>query len=359
MAHFLQGLRTHGLKAHSLGSMTGPNHQVLSETEVLSRLRSRRGQPGYLAMFSSWLGGVVIDPALMQIPLDDHLVHRGHGVFDTCTLSDGNLYRLGIHMDRLLTSAALARIEHSWTKEDLIQMVMDTASQARVKDGAVRYWLTAGPGGFSPSPQECEEACFYCVIIDPVPLGSTHSDPMSAGIPEATVLDTPMKPPLLATIKSNNYLLNVLTHMEAVDRGGTFGVLVDDQGYVAESCVLNVVFITKEGVLRTPPFDGILLGTTVRRIMELAETTLIQEGLLASVNQSPILASEVPGDVISEMFLCGGDTHLYPVTSWDEIAVGDGHVGPVAKRLIELLEEEAFGAEAGESSDFIAVDYPD
>tara|TARA_B100000579_G_scaffold356323_1_gene311986 strand:- start:1080 stop:2012 length:933 start_codon:yes stop_codon:yes gene_type:complete len=310
-------------------------------------------------MFSSWLGGVVIDPALMQIPLDDHLVHRGHGVFDTCTLSDGNLYRLGIHMDRLLTSAALARIEHSWTKEDLIQMVMDTASQARVKDGAVRYWLTAGPGGFSPSPQECEEACFYCVIIDPVPLGSTHSDPMSAGIPEATVLDTPMKPPLLATIKSNNYLLNVLTHMEAVDRGGTFGVLVDDQGYVAESCVLNVVFITKEGVLRTPPFDGILLGTTVRRIMELAETTLIQEGLLASVNQSPILASEVPGDVISEMFLCGGDTHLYPVTSWDEIAVGDGHVGPVAKRLIELLEEEAFGTEAGESSDFIAVDYPD
>ena len=151
--------------------MTGPTHRVLSENEVLSRLKSRRGQPGYLAMFSSWLGGVITDPALMQIPLDDHLVHRGHGVFDTCTLSGGNLYRLGVHMDRLLTSAALARIEHSWTKEDLIQMVMDTASHARVKDGAVRYWLTAGPGGFSPSPQECDEPCFYCVIIDPVPLG--------------------------------------------------------------------------------------------------------------------------------------------------------------------------------------------
>tara|TARA_Y100000768_G_scaffold273639_1_gene209514 strand:+ start:1893 stop:2825 length:933 start_codon:yes stop_codon:yes gene_type:complete len=310
-------------------------------------------------MFSSWLGGVITDPALMQIPLDDHLVHRGHGVFDTCTLSGGNLYRLGIHMDRLLTSAALARIEHSWTKEDLIQMVMDTASQARVKEGAVRYWLTAGPGGFSPSPQECEEACFYCVIIDPVPLGSIQSDPMAAGIPEATVIDTPMKPPLLATIKSNNYLLNVLTHMEAVDRGGTFGVLVDEEGYVAESCVLNVVFVTKEGVLRTPPFDGILLGTTVRRIMNLAETTLIEEDLLSSVDQSPILASEVRGDAISEMFLCGGDTHLYPVTSWDQVPVGDGQVGSVAKRLIGLLEEEAFGTEAGESSDFIKVDYPD
>jgi len=339
--------------------MTSPPHPILSESEVLSRLKSRRGQPGYLAMFSSWLGGVITDPALMQIPLDDHLVHRGHGVFDTCTLSGGNLYRLGIHIDRLLTSAALARIEHSWTKEDLIQMVMDTASQARVKEGAVRYWLTAGPGGFSPSPQECEEACFYCVIIDPVPLGSIQSDPMAAGIPEATVIDTPMKPPLLATIKSNNYLLNVLTHMEAVDRGGTFGVLVDEEGYVAESCVLNVVFVTKEGVLRTPPFDGILLGTTVRRIMNLAETTLVEEDLLSSVDQSPILASEVRGDAISEMFLCGGDTHLYPVTSWDQVPVGHGQVGSVAKRLIGLLEEEAFGTAAGESSDFIKVDYPD
>ena len=339
--------------------MTGPTHRVLSENEVLSRLKSRRGQPGYLAMFSSWLGGVITDPALMQIPLDDHLVHRGHGVFDTCTLSDGNLYRLGVHMDRLLTSAALARIEHSWTKEDLIRMVMDTASHAGVKDGAVRYWLTAGPGGFSPSPQECDEPCFYCIIIDPVPLGGTRSDPMSVGIPEATVLDTPMKPPLLATIKSNNYLLNVLTHMEAVDRGGTFGVLVDDKGYVAESCVLNVTYITKERVLRTPPFDGILLGTKVSRIMELADSTLVKEGDLASVDQSPHLASDVTGDAISEKVLCGGDSHLYPVTSWDQVPVGDGLVGPVAKRLIELLEEEAFGTAAGESTDFITVDYLD
>ena len=59
------------------------------------------------------------------------------------------------------------------------------------------------------------------------------------------------------------------------------------------------------------------------------------------------------------MFLCGGDTHLYPVTSWDQVPVGDGLVGPVAKRLIELLEEEAFGTAAGESTDFITVDYLD
>ena len=47
------------------------------------------------------------------------------------------------------------------------------------------------------------------------------------------------------------------------------------------------------------------------------------------------------------------------MTSWDQVPVGDGLVGPVAKRLIELLEEEAFGTAAGESTDFITVDYLD
>ena len=339
--------------------MTRSTPELLSESEVLSRLRSKRGQTGYRAMFSSWLGGIVTDPALMQIPLDDHLVHRGHGVFDTCTLSDGRLYRLGIHVDRLLQSASLARIEHSWTKEDIIQMVVDTASKTGIRDGAVRYWLSVGPGGFSPSPRECPEACFYCVIFDPMPLGVTDSDPLSAGIPEVTVRDTPMKPQLLATIKSNNYLLNVLTHMEAIDLGGTFGILVDDDGYVAESCVLNAVFITKDHTLRTPPFDGILFGTTVRRVMDLASEVLIEEGLISSVDQSPVLASDVSGDQVTEMFLCGGDTHLYPVVSWDGLAVGDGKVGPIAKRLLELLEGEAFGQLLGNPTDFIDVNYKD
>ena len=36
------------------------------------------------AFFSSELGGIVIDPALMTVHLDDHMIHRGHAVFDTC-----------------------------------------------------------------------------------------------------------------------------------------------------------------------------------------------------------------------------------------------------------------------------------
>ena len=41
------------------------------------------------AMYSSVYGGIILDPAMMVLPIDDHMVHRGHGVFDTACLLDG------------------------------------------------------------------------------------------------------------------------------------------------------------------------------------------------------------------------------------------------------------------------------
>lgn len=50
---------------------------------------SREANRQYQAMYSSVFGGITLDPALMVIPLDDHMVHRGHGVFDTAMLFNG------------------------------------------------------------------------------------------------------------------------------------------------------------------------------------------------------------------------------------------------------------------------------
>lgn len=46
-------------------------------------------QQPYPAMYSSVYGGIILDPAMMVIPMDDHMVHRGHGVFDTAIIFDG------------------------------------------------------------------------------------------------------------------------------------------------------------------------------------------------------------------------------------------------------------------------------
>jgi len=49
----------------------------------------RTGKQSYRAMYSSIFGGITIDPTLMVIPIDDHMVHRGHGVFDTALIING------------------------------------------------------------------------------------------------------------------------------------------------------------------------------------------------------------------------------------------------------------------------------
>ena len=93
---------------------------------------------------------------------------------------------------------------------------------------------------------------------------------------QVTVSTVPFKPALLATIKSNNYLLNVLTAMDARDRGGVFGIQLDGDR-VLEGCVCNVALVDRHRRFRTPQFTDILKGTTVRRAMEIAGG-LVQQG---------------------------------------------------------------------------------
>ena len=82
---------------------------MLNADDVLSGLRALRAkQPvQFDAFYSSQLGGIVTDPALMLIPFDDHMVHRGHGIFDTAGLVNGRIYDLEAHLDRFLRSRDL------------------------------------------------------------------------------------------------------------------------------------------------------------------------------------------------------------------------------------------------------------
>lgn len=78
------------------------------------------------------------DAALMTIPLDDHMVHRGHGVFDTATLRNGRVYRLDAHLQRLQKSAAAARIELPCPIDRMKEIVLQTCAASGQRDGSVR-----------------------------------------------------------------------------------------------------------------------------------------------------------------------------------------------------------------------------
>ncbi|MDH3443266.1 MAG: aminotransferase class IV, partial [Deltaproteobacteria bacterium] len=140
---------------------------VLSSDEAHARLRQKvHAKSGnFYAMYSSILGGIVSDPALMVVPIDDHMVHRGHAVFDTATLAHGQLYQLDHHLDRLLCSAAGARIPLPFPRARLRQIILETAAASGQRDGSVRYWLSSGPGGFGLGAGECVGSSFYVMVF--------------------------------------------------------------------------------------------------------------------------------------------------------------------------------------------------
>jgi 4-amino-4-deoxychorismate lyase len=151
----------------------------------------------------------------------------------------------------------------------------------------------------------------------------------------------PIKPPLFARIKSTNYLPNVLVVLEAKDHGADNGVFIDHRGMVAESSNMNVAFVTKERVFRHPPFDAILSGITIQRVLDFAEQ-LVREGVLQAVSLAEIPVPE--GREAAEMMLIGSSIKVAPVVEWDGEKIGDGKPGPLANRLLAMWNEDTRSA---------------
>jgi 4-amino-4-deoxychorismate lyase len=317
--------RRHATVAAMTVSTSGP--QILSADGVLAQLRMMRSrQPvKYSAFYSSQLGGVVTDPALMVIPFDDHMVHRGHGIFDTAGLVEGKLYDLEAHLDRFLQSAERSKLRLPGSREDIRDIIMKTTALSGQRDGSIRYWLSSGPGSLELSPAAGAEPGFFVMVFG----GLSYPERWYTEGLKVMTTTYPIKAPLYAITKATNYLPNVLMQMEAKEAGFDNGVFIDSDGHVGESSNMNVAFVTRDGVLAHPKFDRILCGCTSLRLLELAEV-LRAEGLLEGVE---VRASR-------EMLLLGSSVKVAPVVQWDEQKIGDGRPGPVAAALLRLLDED-------------------
>jgi 4-amino-4-deoxychorismate lyase len=228
----------------------------------------------------------------------------------------------------------------------LRQIILETAAASRQRDGSVRYWLSAGTGGYALGPAECVGSSFYVIIFKQEAYPASY---YSDGIKLITS-QVPIKPPIFARIKSTNYLPNVLVVLEAKDRGADNGVFIDQRGMVAESSNMNVAFVTKERVLRHPPFDAILSGITIQRVLDFAQR-LVQQGALTAVGLADIPVRE--GRDAEEMMLIGSSIKIAPVVEWDGQKIGDGKPGSIAKKLLEMWYEDARSAQ----DQLVAVPY--
>jgi len=308
---------------------------VLDERKVLSELQSLRSrQPvEYWAFYSSQLKGVVTDPALMVIPFDDHIVHRGHGIFDTAAIVAGKIYDLEAHLDRFLLSAERSKLRLPCSRAEMTDNIVQTAAASGRRDGSIRYWLSSGPGSLELTPARGAEPGFFVMIF----AGLSYPERWYTEGLRVMTTTYPIKAPLYAMTKATNYLPNVLMQMEAKENGFDNGVFIDEDGNVGESSNMNVAFVTRHGVLVHPKFDHILSGCTSLRLLELAR---------AHQDRARVTGVEVRGISVAEarasreMLLLGSSIKVAPVVQWDDQVIGDGKPGPVSRTLLELLEDD-------------------
>ena len=274
------------------------------------------------------MGHICTDASLLLLPLDDHICHRGDGLFESISYRQGRLFSFDQHLARLKDGAAALGITPPCPWDTLRHIILDVARAAGSEQGDMRVFLSRGPGGFGISPAECPQAGLYVVALRKKIAGEAFYE---KGL-TAFTSDIPPKQEYLARIKNTNYLPNVFMAMEARQKGMDVAVTFDENDIMGEAAVANVGLVDDQGRLLCPEIKRILPGTTLLAAMEVA------------AERMPVVQMPIPKAAIAtarEMLLFTSSTLCVGITHFDGKPVGQGDQagkpGPVALWLKDVL----------------------
>jgi branched-chain amino acid aminotransferase len=299
--------------------------EIWSQAELVNWMSHGGSGANALAFYRSDWGAITVDPNWMSVPVDDHLVHRGDGVFETLLCEENALYNLEAHLKRLRASAAAIHLEVPWSDIELNAILKDTFRAAGQPRCLGRILVGRGRGGFSVDPAESTGPLLY-VIVYPAKPPFMDSHPGGARLITSRI---PPKSGGLATIKTCNYIPNALARREANEQGVDFAIGVDADGFLTESFTENIATIPAEGVLQIPPPTHHLAGTTLARLAELMR----QSGW--SVQEKPLRPQELFNQ--QETLIVGTTAYVTQAVELDSRPLP---TGPRAAFWLQALRED-------------------
>lgn len=302
---------------------------ILPPDDYLARLLAtpRPGEDDILAFYEHRLKAICREPRLMLLPLDDHLAHRGDGIFETVKYVDGRLYRLDMHLARMRRSAEGIYLDPPCPWEEIRGLVLAVASAGGEKTGQMRLLMGRGPGGFGINPAECPQASLYIVAYRFTPKPDDWYRKGLRGFRSSI----PAKQGYLARIKNANYLPNVLMVREGNEKGKEVPFCFDNEGFLAESAIANICLVSPEGVLEVPEFTNSLPGTTIMRAIELLEGRVPHR--MRRLRENDILNA-------AEVLMLGTGPECVAVVEYENRTIGSGAEGPVAAMLRGLIRAD-------------------
>ncbi len=261
-----------------------------------------------------------------KVSVFDHGLLYGDGVFEGIRSYNCLIFKLKEHIERLYESAHSIMLKISLSKKDLQKAVIETLKRNKLKDGYVRILVTRGVGDLGLDPRECKRSSVI-IIADKIALYPHSEELLKKGLKLITVPTARNLPEALnPSIKSLNYLNNIMAKIEASNSGVEEAIMLNNYGYVAE-CSGDNIFIVRKGILKTPPiYHGALRGITRGVVIELGQKLGIE------VQRTTLTRHELFNS--DECFLTGTAAEIIPVVKIDGRTIDDGKPGKITKKLI-------------------------
>jgi branched-chain amino acid aminotransferase len=272
-----------------------------------------------------YIDGTLYEQSEAKISVFDHGVLYGDGVFEGIRFYQDRVFRLDEHMDRLWDSAKAIALDIPLSRTALIDATLETIRQNDLHDGYIRLLVTRGVGSLGLSPDSCRRPS---IIIIAATIALYPDSLYEKGLTLATCSVRRIPPAALSPrIKSLNYLNNILAKIEAQQAGAAEGVMLNEQGYVAE-CTGDNLFVVKNGVISTPPVNaGILAGVTRAVVFELAKKNGIP------IKEEDLTRYDIL--VADECFLTGTAAEVIAAVQMDRRPIGNGRPGSITLKLVE------------------------
>ena len=236
-------------------------------------------------------------------------------VYDSMKVVKGEAFFPEFHVERLMESAKIIKLEHNFKKEQILDWIYKLIKKNKLQNALIRF-LLLGCGSDDESPQ---------LFIFPVGLTFYKDKDYKKGVRVITFHGERPFP----QAKSKDLLINFMALREAMHSDAKDALLVDSKGFVREGTRTNF-FAIKNGKLYTAPTSDVLEGITRKIVIELAKKNNIE------VVEEKIHVNKLKE--FDEFFLTSTSMEVMPISQIDDYIVENG-VGKITKNMMKLYND--------------------
>lgn len=274
-----------------------------------------------------YINGVISGPEDAKISVFDRGFLYGDSVYEVMRTAGGTLVDLERHLQRLQRSGD-GLVLGVPSEDQLRRAVRDTLVEASNEESYVRIVVTRGTGDVGLDPALASEPTLI-VIAKTLELPSTPMYQQGVKVRLVNVQRTSAKA-MDPSVKSGNYLNNILALAEARRAGDYEAIMCDREGWVAEGSSSNIFIIEGETVCTPNLSVGLLAGITRQRVLQLAK------GLGLKVEEAKLSPERLRA--ADEAFLTSSIRGVLPIAQIDGQALSTSMPGPTTASIMAQYE---------------------